>query len=275
MTDRVDDLSITPIWISPGWDVIGDVHGCFDELIELLGQLGYRRGHRGAGWGHPEHRTLIFLGDLTDRGPNSIGVIRLTITLQRDGAAYFCMGNHDNKLMRAIKGNPIQARHGLAETLEELSHVEDKAEMGRILQFLSTMAAYFVVGAGTVVGGKGWDHGDAPRTKLVVAHAGIDRDQIGAPDNKKLLARCIYGNLLDERDKHDFLIRDHSWTEGYDDDEFFCVYGHTYVSEPNWRANTVNIDTGPAYGGSLTAFRWPERELVAVAAPRAYAARVT
>jgi protein phosphatase len=49
------------------------------------------------------------------------------------------------------------------------------------------------------------------------------------------------------------------------------VYGHTPVPEPEWVNGTINIDTGCVFGGRLTALRWPERELISVAARRTYA----
>ena len=61
----------------PPYDIIGDVHGCIDELRDLLDRLGYQPD--GDGVRHPEGRTLIFLGDLNDRGPSSIGVWKLAL----------------------------------------------------------------------------------------------------------------------------------------------------------------------------------------------------
>src|SRR5690625_6978222 len=55
------------------YDVIGDIHGCFDELQQLISELGYSQINNKLV--HPDHRTLVFLGDLTDRGPASIDVI--------------------------------------------------------------------------------------------------------------------------------------------------------------------------------------------------------
>src|SRR5467141_3577535 len=45
------------------FDIIGDVHGCFDELMELLTKLGYETGKSAGAWHHPEGRKLIFVGD--------------------------------------------------------------------------------------------------------------------------------------------------------------------------------------------------------------------
>src|SRR5437660_302279 len=87
----------------PGpFDVIGDVHGCRDELEELLGRLGYR-------WNtptpdHAEGRTAVFVGDLTDRGPDSVGTVRLVHRMWRAGVALLAPGNHDDKLRGYFRG---------------------------------------------------------------------------------------------------------------------------------------------------------------------------
>jgi hypothetical protein len=49
------------------------------------------------------------------------------------------------------------------------------------------------------------------------------------------------------------------------------VYGHTPVPQPEWLNRTINIDTGCVFGGRLTALRYPEKELVSVAAKKVYA----
>jgi protein phosphatase len=61
-----------------------------------------------------------------------------------------------------------------------------------------------------------------------------------------------------------------NWAADYQG-KTLVVYGHTPVAEPEWLNNTVCIDTGCVFGGTLTALRWPERELVAVPARQAYA----
>ena len=48
-------------------DIIGDVHGCYDELVKLLKKLRYEQKNKM--WMHPAGRKLVFLGDITDRGP--------------------------------------------------------------------------------------------------------------------------------------------------------------------------------------------------------------
>src|SRR5205823_4557117 len=109
------------------FDVVGDVHGCFEELLELLDKLGYEVAMAVAGVGepqyhvrHPDGRKLVFLGDLVDRGPDIPSVLRLVMPAVARGDALCLPGNHDVKLMRKLKGRDVQVTHGLAESLEQL-----------------------------------------------------------------------------------------------------------------------------------------------------------
>ncbi|MEJ7661797.1 MAG: metallophosphoesterase [Hymenobacter sp.] len=95
------------------FDLIGDVHGCYDELVALLDQARLRRAARGragrprpgrAGDARRPGGAAIFLGDLVDRGPASPQVLRLVMSMVRDGAALCVPGNHDIKLLRHLSG---------------------------------------------------------------------------------------------------------------------------------------------------------------------------
>src|SRR6476619_2657998 len=104
------------------FDIIGDIHGCFDELHLLLGKLGYQITEVDAHFEtkHPEGRKVIFLGDLVDRGPRIPDVLRLAMSMVESGSALCVPGNHDVKLMRKLSGKDVRITHGLAESLEQL-----------------------------------------------------------------------------------------------------------------------------------------------------------
>lgn len=70
------------------YDVIGDIHGCYDEMIALIEKLGYSLTSGVPV--HPENRTLVFLGDLTDRGPKSLEVVEFVGRAVEDGACAIC-----------------------------------------------------------------------------------------------------------------------------------------------------------------------------------------
>src|SRR5688572_29843906 len=85
-------------------DIIGDVHGCYDELRALLDQLGYSVPQGHGPLTHPEGRKPIFLGDVVDRGPKIPAVLRLVMEAVGSDAALCVIGNHEWKLVRALKG---------------------------------------------------------------------------------------------------------------------------------------------------------------------------
>lgn len=76
-------------------DIVGDIHGEFDALLALLSHLGYDlQGH------HPQGRTLVFVGDFCDRGPDSPAVLALVQKLVQSGRAAAVLGNHEINLLR-------------------------------------------------------------------------------------------------------------------------------------------------------------------------------
>src|SRR5207253_1487621 len=129
----------TPLWNDQRaehgpFDVIGDVHGCCDELEALLGELGYTAGALDADdpiWGnrtyaHPHGRKAVFVGDLVDRGPRILDAVRLVRNMVRSGSALCVPGNHDMKLMRQLRGKDVQITHGLAHSLAELDALPEE-----------------------------------------------------------------------------------------------------------------------------------------------------
>src|SRR5436853_74569 len=102
------------------FDIIGDVHGCFTELLTLLRELGWQVSEHDFTARHPEGRRAVFLGDLVDRGPDVPSVLRLVLSMVESGAALCVPGNHDIKLVRALRGRDVKLTHGLAESLAQL-----------------------------------------------------------------------------------------------------------------------------------------------------------
>jgi hypothetical protein len=95
---RNDILSSTPLigsLFGGPIDIVGDIHGEIDALRDLLGRMGYD----GAGK-HRDGRRLVFIGDLTDRGPDSPAVIKFVSALVAPGLAQCVLGNHELNLLR-------------------------------------------------------------------------------------------------------------------------------------------------------------------------------
>ncbi len=240
------------------FDVIGDIHGCADELEELLRRLGYAPDRRGV-WRHPAGRRFVVLGDLTDRGPKSVEVLGLVIAAVDAGAALYTPGNHCNKLMRYLKGNKVRIGHGLQETIRQIDALppdEHAALTQATLRLIGDAPPYLVL-----------DHG-----RLVVAHAGLREWMIGL-DTRQVRDFVLYGDVTGQVDARGLPVRG-NWAAEYHGTAAI-VYGHTVVPEAVWLNNTINIDQGCVFGGCLTAVRWPERDIRQVAAHAVYSPRDT
>lgn len=89
-----------------GYDIIGDVHGCAAELETLLARLDYRQGHDGA-YRHRSRRA-VFVGDLIDRGPQQLRVLRIVKAMVDAGTAQMVLGNHEFNAMAYHTGDPAK-----------------------------------------------------------------------------------------------------------------------------------------------------------------------
>jgi protein phosphatase len=226
------------------------VHGCCDELEGLLHQLGYARDDGGS-WGHPAGRKAIFVGDLVDRGPRIVDTLKTVMAMSRAGSALCVPGNHDIKLKRKLDGRDVTVSHGLDRTLAELDQ-ESPDFRAEVQKFLDGLVSHYV-----------FDEG-----RLVVAHAGMKEEMQGR-GSAKVRDFALFGETTGETDEFGLPVR-YNWASAYRG-RASVVYGHTPVPEPEWLNRTINLDTGCAFGGQLTALRWPEKELVSVAARHTYA----
>lgn len=239
------------------FDIIGDIHGCFDELQELLLKLDYTvnrvdKDEKNFGFNviAPENRKVIFVGDLVDRGPDSPSVLRLVMSMVNSGVAFCVPGNHDLKLQKYLNGKSVQLKHGLELTVKQLE--SETAQFKSIVEkFLYSLISHFV-----------FDNG-----KLVVAHAGLKEEMQGRGSGA-VRSFCMYGETTGEIDEFGLPVR-HNWAKEYRG-KAKVVYGHTPVPEAEWLNKTIDIDTGCVFGGKLTALRYPEEELVSVKAKMVY-----
>src|SRR5205823_974459 len=110
----------------------------------------------------PEGRKAVFVGDLVDRGPDVPGVLRLVTDMVEAGVALCVRGNHDDKLLRKLRGNDVRLTHGLAATLEQLA-AEPPEFVERVRGFLEGLPTHYVLDGG----------------RLVVAHAGLTEELQG------------------------------------------------------------------------------------------------
>jgi len=234
------------------FDIIGDIHGCFTELTQLLDKLGYNLTGQNADTpvkyqvSHPEGRRIIFLGDLVDRGPNTPAVLELAMDACESGAAFCVVGNHEHKLLRYMRGDKVQIKHGLQQSVEQLA-TKDETFNARVRSFIDGLRSHFVLDDG----------------RLVVAHAGL-REEMHGRASGAIRAFSMYGETTGEIDEYGLPVR-YAWSQDYRG-RAHVVYGHTPIPEPEWINRTLNIDTGCVFGGRLTALRYPAMELVDVPA---------
>ncbi|HVN53418.1 MAG TPA: AAA family ATPase [Anaerolineaceae bacterium] len=269
------------------FDIVGDIHGCFDELAGLLAKLGYglREDGREYVLEPPAGRKLVFLGDLVDHGPMAPQVLRLVMGAVAAGQAFCVPGNHDDKLMRYLAGQDVKVTNGLGDTLAQMA-LEPPEFAGQVERFLCGLPDYLWLDGG----------------RLVAAHAGLPEDMIGR-GSFRVRQFALYGQTSDDLpapmaypvpERQDWGPPGQAappWPDGHDSqaqvDELSLpqrmewareyhgrakvVYGHTPVAQPRWLNNTINIDTGCIYGGALSVLRYPELEIVSVPARYIYA----
>ncbi len=241
------------------FDIIGDVHGCFSELCDLLMKLGYEQspGNQFL-WKHPQHRKLVFVGDLCDRGPDSVSVIRLAMEMQKARLAWLVQGNHDYKIAIKIDANdplPAQPQNAGEITISEILNASANAPQlkQQIIHLLKFAPGYLI-----------FDNGG-----LVITHGGILDSMIGGW-SPRIKSFCMYGEVFspnnNNSERMDWIHRRQVHRTSP-----LIVYGHTPMQNPYIVNKTVDIDTGCCYGGKLTAYRYPEHTTVCVSAKAAYA----
>ena len=207
-------------------DCIGDVHGCMDELYALFHKLGYQ--YRDRIFLHPDKRIPVFVGDLTDRGPDSLGVIRFVHQMVvEEKIARYVPGNHCNKLYRYFLGRNVQLKHGIETTVAEYNAWDPKEQKRIRHQFMTLyeQAPLYL---------------ELPEANAVIAHAGIKEEYIGRTD-KKVESFVLYGDTTGAVDEKGMPVR-LDWAKHYKGDRWI-IYGHTPVKEPRIINKTVNIAT--------------------------------
>lgn len=234
------------------FDIVGDVHGCLEELVALLDRLGYDVDGHGDDFAviPPKGRVLAFVGDLVDRGPAAPEVLRLVMSMVQAGTALCVAGNRDIELVRAMRGRAVKVTRGMARTLKQLAAEPERFRV-EVVRFLRSLPSHLLL----------------DKNRLVIAHAGL-KEELQGRRSAAARAFALRGETTGKRDAFSLPIRS-NWAAEYRG-KALVVFGHTPVIRPRWMNNTVNIDTGCVYGGHLTVLRYPQRETVSIPARAIY-----
>lgn len=223
---------------------IGDIHGCFDLLVELLQRI------ESDGQSRPAAETrLILLGDYVDRGPKSAQVCELLHSMRGASRVLCLRGNHDMALVEAVGGSRESLRfwlqYGGADTLEswgidpalaEQAQMRESAEgelieamqrkiPGDMLEWLGTLPTFYSVG------------------DYLFVHAGI-RPKVRLEEQSDDDLMWIREPFLSSRVRHPQMV----------------IHGHSEGEEPQVRPNRIGIDTAAYRTGVLTAIGIEEGE---------------
>lgn len=220
--------------------IIGDVHGCADELEELLGKI-------------PTDNHVVFLGDLVDRGPDSPRCVDIAYELHRQGRATLVKGNHDHSLVRYFEyeqgstPNPMRAPRP-----SRLAEWESVFKNGKWMEFLHDAPSYLEFLPGFFAVHAGLLTTDTPDAQKVRIHTHLR--YVDVLDHSKMKP------LTEDLDEPADSIY---WAEVYNRPNT-VFYGHHVhnLETPRVRYHhrteagvhfTCGLDTGCVYGGRLTA----------------------
>ncbi len=237
-------------------DVIGDVHGCYDELAEMIEKLGHGElldtAYPAASEGTPPR--LIFVGDIVDRGDKIIESLRLIHRLCTTGHALSVLGNHDARFCGWLKGRHVELKHGITETIEEFNRIprfERERWRDELIEFLSHLPWAMRIDSGAAI----------------VAHAAWHTSLHNESDEDRLRRYTVHGPKTGRYTADGYSER-LNWTADYRGPEL-VIFGHQVYKNPFWSDHAVGIDTGCVFGGALTALRYPMLEMIQVPSRRA------
>ncbi len=245
--------------VGDGIDIVGDIHGCYDEMIAILTKLGYEKNDEDL-FVHSKGRIFLSLGDVMSRGPESLQTMLFFQRHVEKGLAYMIDSNHGWKIARWLDGRNVTLHHGDEKVEAEFAEYEVRYGTERTLamkrslkEFLLQAPSHYVVMKNGV-------------RVAVCTHAGI-RDEFIGKQSPEVQDFCRYGDT-DGFNEHGKPMRK-DWTVHHQGSALI-IWGHDPKPQPLVINNTVNIDQGVVFGGKLTAYRFPEKEFVSVNAMHDY-----
>lgn len=244
--------------------IIGDIHGCLEELEALLHKTNAAQADR-----------IIFVGDLVDRGPDSAGVVKKVLSMIDDGYTIVLVkGNHEDKWFR-VHEKVARGDIALAKTMKEgeaIMKMQTELRPAEIERLRDLSVLYYRI--------PDWDNS--------VVHAGIPGDMrqfpMLTPESstrvRKRANLLFYTRYLSKKTGKMLAMGteragDPFWAEVYDGREGHIVFGHQPYDTVMHFPHATGIDTSCCFGGQLTALileKDQDRKFISVKAKRAYAA---
>jgi bis(5'-nucleosyl)-tetraphosphatase (symmetrical) len=223
---------------------LGDIHGCIDEFKEMIKVISY----------NPQEDRLILLGDLVDRGPDSVAVVRLA----REMKLECVMGNHEHKFVKWFRSQGTKV--DFYDRRDYYAQLSDED-----ISYIMNMPLYVEL------------------DDVIAVHAGVKPGILMSDQTKD---DCMYLRYTDEKRRFISLKKINKvgkeeagakfWTEFWSGPKSI-VYGHNVhgyddalieVRTPD--VTCYGIDTGCCFGGNLTALIWETKEIVQVKAKKVY-----
>lgn len=232
--------------------VIGDIHGCFIELMELLEKVGPSPSDR-----------IISVGDMIDRGPCSVEVVSF---FMKENNAFALLGNHERKHLRYARGimDPKNFGRNQKEALRQFDEIGGTEELvgggyylvtyREAIEFFGTLPMYMTIpGALVVHAGFMYEIPLYEQNEKILTGAGFQKEN--APSKSNLF----------------------NWCDSYPQDADPVIFGHLGIGKAPWplpqRKNLWPIDTGCCSGGYLTAVTVPDFKVFQVKSKQQCAAR--
>jgi predicted phosphodiesterase len=213
--------------------VIGDVHGCIDELQSLLRLADFQPGDQ-----------VVLLGDLVAKGPDSVGVVQMA----RDIGARTVRGNHDHEVIRGCEA----AYKGYRNAMISLEHSRIANALGPEDYAWLIESPWFIV---------------SPDTMHLFVHAGFIPGVKLTQQNPRLMMNMR--SVLSDGTVTAKNVPDCEWAKLWRGPQT-VVFGHDAHRGLQQHEYAKGIDTGCVYGGRLTALLLPENRFISVAAKRCY-----
>jgi predicted phosphodiesterase len=213
--------------------LIGDVHGCLDELQDLLrvAEVDARADR------------VILVGDLVAKGPDSVGVVALA----RERGFEAVLGNHDAKVLK------------MGPEGGDLSPLVSPREHAYVAAHLTPPDWEYLRGLPTTL--------LLPHLNIIVVHAGLVPGVPLEQQERRFLLNLR--SITPEGEPSKRVDEGAPWGSLWPGPEH-VVFGHDAVRGLQQHAHATGLDTGCVYGNALTGLLLPERRLVSVRARRAY-----